>query len=273
MEQRTVHCRNHRLELGNKTLIMGILNLTPDSFSDGGKYFNLEQALKHAEQLVSEGADILDIGAESTRPGYTSVSPLEEWARLEPVLTELIRYCPIPISIDTQKATVAEKALKMGVQIINDIWGLQKDPQMAKVISDYKAGVILMHNRESTEYQNLVAEIIIFLNYSVQIALNHGIKKEQIIIDPGIGFGKTLEQNIEVIQKLSELKALGFPLLLGVSRKSIIGKTLYLPIEERLGPTIALETLGLLAGVDILRVHDVRENKNAAQMVDRIVRY
>ncbi|NLI91678.1 MAG: dihydropteroate synthase [Peptococcaceae bacterium] len=272
MLQRIFRCRDYKMELGKKTLIMGILNLTPDSFSDGGKFFNLDLALKHAELLVSEGADILDIGAESTRPGYVEISPEEEWARLEPVLKELIGNCPIPISVDTQKAVVVEKALKIGVHIINDIGGLQKDPLIAKVIGEYQAGVIIMHNRHNTEYQNLMADIITFLEESIQIALFNGIKEDQIIIDPGIGFGKTLEQNIEVMQKLPEFKVFKYPILLGVSRKSIIGKSLGLPVKERLEPTIALGALGIAAGVDILRVHDARENKNAARMADRIVR-
>lgn len=269
---KTIDCKGIELELGSKTLLMGILNITPDSFSDGGKYSEIEAALKQAERMIQEGADILDIGAESTRPGHAGISAEEEWARLEPILREIIPSCPIPISVDTQKAAVAEKALQMGVHIINDIWGLQKDTEMAKVIGDSQAAVVLMHNRENKEYENLVSEILVFLEKSIEIALKAGIKENQIILDPGIGFGKTPEQNMEVLSRLDEFRTLGFPLLLGVSRKSVIGKTLNLPVEQRLEPTIALGVIGVACGADILRVHDVLENKKAVLMADQIIR-
>lgn len=265
-------CRERVLELGRKTLIMGILNITPDSFSDGGKYFDPESALTQARRMIEEGADLLDIGAESTRPGHIPVTAEDEWARLEPVLQALIPWCPVPLSVDTQKAVVAEKALKLGAHLINDIWGLQKDPDMAGVISAYQAPVIIMHNKENTEYPDLIGQILSFLEESVMLALRHGLTEQQIILDPGIGFGKTPEQNMEVLRRLDEIGSLGFPLLLGVSRKSVIGKTLNLPIDQRLEATIALGTLGIAAGVDILRVHNVLENKKAALMTDQIVR-
>jgi len=265
-------CNGKLLELGPKTLLMGILNVTPDSFSDGGKYLTVEAALNQAEKLIREGADILDIGAESTRPGHQEVSAEEEWARLEPVLKELVPNCPVPISVDTQKAIVAEKALSLGVDIINDIWGLQKDPDMAQVVGQSGAAVVLMHNKNNQEYQNVIGEIMEFLEQSIELALKNGIKKNRIILDPGIGFGKSPEQNMEVISRLAEFKTLGYPLLLGVSRKSVIGRTLSLPIEQRLEPTLALGTLGVAAGVDILRVHDVLEHKKAITMADQIIR-
>lgn len=267
-----IDCRGKTLELGKRTLIMGILNVTPDSFSDGGKFYNSRAALDHAVQLIDEGADILDIGAESTRPGHQEISAAEEWMRLEPVLKELVKMSPIPISLDTQKAAVAEKALELGVHIINDIWGLQKDTGMAQVVGAYKSPVVIMHNKHHTHYRDLIGEILRFLARSIELAIKSGVQEEQIIIDPGIGFGKTTEQNIEVIRRLDELKSLGFPVLLGVSRKSVIGKTLNLPVEGRLEPTIALGILGLVAGIDILRVHDVLPHKKAVQMADIILR-
>jgi len=269
---KTICCRDIELEIGNKTLIMGILNITPDSFSDGGKFFTFKDALAQVDRLVRDGADIIDIGAESTRPGHIEITAEEEWARMETILMEAVKSCPLPLSIDTQKAAVAEKALALGAHIINDIWGLQKDKAMAGVIAAHKAAVVLMHNRPNSVYQNLMEEIIDFLQRSIERALAAGIGENQIIIDPGIGFGKTTEQNLEVIRRLDELQSLGFPILLGVSRKSVIGKTLNLPVEDRLEPTIALGTLGIAAGVDILRVHDVRQSKNAALMADWIVR-
>lgn len=269
---RTLSCRGTVLELGKKTVIMGILNITPDSFSDGGKFYHIEQALEHARRMIEEGADILDIGAESSRPGYDGISAEEEWRRLEPILKELTPHCKVPVSVDTQKAVIADKALSYGVHLINDIWGLQKDPEMARVIAGSKAATVIMHNKDGARYENLMGEIVQFLDASIETALSKGIAEDRIVLDPGIGFGKTPEQNMEVISRLEELKSLRFPILLGVSRKSVIGRTLNLPVEERLEPTIALGTLGIAAGVDILRVHDVYENKKAALMADQIVR-
>lgn len=269
---RNIDCRGKTLELGSQTLIMGILNVTPDSFSDGGMFLNPSYALTQAERMVDQGADLIDVGGESTRPGHLGIGAEEEWERLKPVILELLKSCSVPISVDTQKSEVAEKALEAGVHMINDIWGLQKDPMMAKVIAQYKAPVVLMHNKDNTEYNNLMGEVMEYLSHSIDIALDNGISQEHIIVDPGIGFGKTPDQNMEVLSRLEELKILGFPILLGVSRKSVIGRTLNLPVEQRLEPTIALGTLGVAAGVDILRVHDVLENKKATLMVDQIIR-
>lgn len=269
---KSVNLGKKKLQLGARTLIMGILNVTPDSFSDGGKYLDREKALIQADRMTAEGADIIDIGGESTRPGYAGISAQEEWARIEAVVRQLVSNCLLPLSVDTQKAEVAKKALEAGVQVINDIWGLQRDSQMAEVIAGYNASVIIMHNKDNTVYSDIMREILAYLSRSIEIALKHGIEEEKIIIDPGIGFGKTWEQNIEVLRKLQELRCLGYPILLGVSRKSVIGRTLNIPLDERLEPTIALGALGIAAGVDILRVHDVLENKKAALMVDQIVR-
>ena len=269
--QRTLDCRGKKLILGERTLVMGILNLTPDSFSDGGKFFNIEDSISQAERLVAEGADILDIGAESTRPGHQVVDAEEEWRRLEPVLKALVGI-QVPISIDTYKAEVAAKALQAGANLINDIWGLQRDVDLAKVVGEYSAPVIVMHNQAGTDYHHLMGDIFAFLRKSIELAENNGLAGDQIIIDPGIGFGKTIEQNLEVLSRLKEFRTLGKPVLLGTSRKSTIGKVLDLPVDERLEGTIATSVLGVAAGVDIIRVHDVQANRRAIQMSDAIIR-
>lgn len=269
---RSLNCRGLELRLGERTLIMGILNVTPDSFSDGGKYINIEHAIEQAEQMVKEGVDILDIGAESTRPGHEEVSSEEEWRRLEPVLKNLLERVSVPVSIDTYKARVAAKALEAGAHMINDVWGLQKDPDMAKVVGEYKAPVIVMHNQKGTNYHHLMGDLMNFLRQSIDLAEAQGLVGDQIIVDPGIGFGKTTEQNLEVMSRLAELKTLGHPILLGASRKSTIGKTLNLPVDERLEGTLATSVLGVASGVDIVRVHDVQANNRAVKMADAIVR-
>ncbi|AFM39197.1 Dihydropteroate synthase [Desulfosporosinus acidiphilus SJ4] len=271
-KSRAISCRGKELRLGERTLIMGILNVTPDSFSDGGKYIDLASAIAQAERIAAEGADILDIGAESTRPGHVEVSAEEEWQRIEPVLKVLTECVDLPISIDTYKASVAAKALENGAHIINDIWGLQKDPDMARVVGEYSAPVIVMHNQSGTTYHQLMGDIFTFLRRSIEQAEAFGLAGDQIIVDPGIGFGKTLEQNLEVMSRLAEFRILGHPVLLGTSRKSMIGKTLDLPVDERLAGTLATSILGVTAGVDIIRVHDVQENRRAVDMADAIVR-
>ncbi|KLU67206.1 dihydropteroate synthase [Desulfosporosinus acididurans] len=271
-KSRILNCRGKELRLGERTLIMGILNITPDSFSDGGRYNNLEDAIAQAERMAAEGADILDIGAESTRPGHLEVSEEDEWKRLEPILKTLAERVDLPLSIDTYKASVAAKALEAGAHIINDIWGLQKDPEMARVVGEYRAPVIVMHNQTETTYHHLMGDILTFLKQSIGLAEAYGLTGDQIIVDPGIGFGKTLEQNLEVMSRLAEFKALGHPVLLGTSRKSMIGKTLDLAVDERLEGTLATSILGVAAGVDIVRVHDVQENRRAVEMADAIVR-
>ncbi|QXM07178.1 dihydropteroate synthase [Crassaminicella indica] len=268
-----IKAKEYTLNLGSRTYIMGILNVTPDSFSDGGKFIDIEKAVHHAKEMIKEGADIIDIGGESTRPGHTEVSAEEEITRVLPVVKRLIKEINAPISVDTTKAAVAEKVLEMGAHMINDVWGLQKDPQMAKVVSKYQVPIVIMHNQIGTEYDGDIMENIkVFLKKSIDIALDAGIKKENIILDPGIGFGKTPEQNIHVMSRLHELNDLGYPILLGTSRKSMIGKILDLPANERVEGTIATSVIGIMHGMDILRVHDVKENIRAVKVADAIVR-
>jgi dihydropteroate synthase len=272
-EEKGLACQGRRLPLGQRTLIMGILNLTPDSFSDGARFNLPEAALARARQLVEEGADILDVGAESTRPGFEPVSAEEEWKRLEEVLPQLLEEIAIPISLDTYKASVARKALDLGIGMINDIWGLRGDPEMAGVIKEYGVPVVAMHNREKAEYQDLMAEVLQDLGKSLVIADRAGIDQSKIILDPGIGFGKTLEHNLEIMQRLSEIRSLGRPLLLGTSRKSLIGKVLDASVDQRLEGTTATVVLGIAGGVEIVRVHDVRGVLPAVRMADAIVRF
>ncbi|MEG0857522.1 MAG: dihydropteroate synthase [Terrisporobacter sp.] len=260
-------------EYGKKTYIMGILNVTPDSFSDGGDFTNVEIAIKHAKKMVEEGADIIDLGGESTRPGHKFVSEEEEIKRIIPVIKELKREINIPISIDTYKAKVAEEALKLGVNMVNDVWGLTYDEDMAHIIGKYDASVCIMHNQENTDYDKDIMESIMeFLQNSINKALEAGVKKENIILDPGIGFGKTFEQNIEVLRRLDELKTLGYPVLLGTSRKSVLGKIVDADPKDRVEATVATTVTGIRDGVDIVRVHDVAENLQAAMVADKLYR-
>ncbi len=261
------------LDYGKRTYIMGILNVTPDSFSDGGDFDSVEKALKHAKEMVEEGADMIDIGGESTRPGHTYVDSEEEIRRVVPVIKALKKEISLPMSIDTYKADVAEKALKLGVEMVNDVWGLRRDENMATVIAKYDAEVCIMHNQDGTEYDKDIMEAIKdFLNESIKMALDAGVKKEKIVLDPGIGFGKTFEQNLEVLRRLGELRDLGYPILLGTSRKSVIGNVLHLEPKDRVEGTVATTVLGVRDGVDIVRVHDVTENLRAAKMADAIYR-
>jgi len=272
-DKRTLPCREFDITIGERTLVMGILNVTPDSFSDGGSFNSVSHALNHAIAMVKEGADIIDVGGESTRPGSEEVSAKEEIKRVVPVIQELKRFINKPISIDTYKSSVADAALEAGANIINDVWGFQKDPEIAEVAAHYNVPAILMHNQETTEYsKDIIESMVDFFNVSIEIALKAGVKKEMIILDPGIGFGKTVEQNLEVMKRLDELQVLGYPILLGISRKSIIGKTLDLPTHDRLEGTLALNSIGIQMGAEIIRVHDVKENIKIAQMIDAVVR-
>ena len=265
--------RNFKLPLGQKTYIMGILNVTPDSFSDGGSYYTVESAVKRAKEMVEEGADIIDIGAESTRPGFTPVEASVELESLMPVLKALVNEIKVPISIDTTKPIVAEEALKAGAHIINDVWGLQGHPDMAKIAAKYNAGVIVMHNKNDKQYKDLMAEIREFLERSIEIALKAGIGENSIAVDPGIGFGKTFEHNVEVMRKLGYLKnSLNYPLLIGTSRKSFIGHILDLPVTEREEGTAATVAIGITAGADIVRVHNVKYMARVVKVADAIVR-
>lgn len=266
-------CREFTLSIGEKTLVMGILNVTPDSFSDGGQFNSSNTALNHAISMVKAGADIIDVGGESTRPGSDPVDAKEEIKRVVPVIQELKRFINKPISIDTYKASVARAALEVGANIVNDVWGLQKEPEIANVIKEYEVPVIIMHNQENTDYdKDIILSMIDFFEKSLDIAMKAGISKEKIILDPGIGFGKTVEQNLEVMKRLHELHVLGYPILLGISRKSIIGKTLDLPSHDRMEGTIALNAIGIQQGVEIIRVHDIKENLRTAQMIDAVIR-
>ncbi len=263
---------NFSLPLGNRTLVMGILNITPDSFSDGGKYIDLDLAVEHAKQMVADGADLIDVGGESTRPGAVAVSTEEELRRVIPVLERLSRELAVPMSIDTYKAEVASKAVASGASLVNDIWGLRGDPAMARTVAALDVPYIMMHNQADTNYQNLMGDIIAFFRTGMEMATAAGMRPEQIILDPGIGFGKTYEQNLAVMQKLSELTSLGQPLLLGTSRKSLIKHTLNLPAQERVEGTAATVALAIAAGADIIRVHDVKAMSRVARMTDAIVR-
>jgi len=265
-------CRGKKLRLGERTLVMGILNVTPDSFSDGGRFFDPLPALERARQMVEDGADIIDLGGESTRPGYAPVSAEEELNRIMPVLERLPAEIAAPVSVDTCKAEVARRALAAGVHIINDQWALRADPQMAEVAAGYGAPVIMMHNQNSTVYRDLIGDMVEYFRESMKKALAAGIPAEKIIIDPGIGFGKTVEQNLEALRRLRELRCLGRPILLGTSRKSVIGKTLDLPVDQRLEGTAATVAVGIAYGADIVRVHDVKEIARVARMADAVVR-
>jgi len=269
-----LECNGKNLELGKKTIVMGILNVTPDSFSDGGEYNTIESAEEQCGLMLSEGADIIDIGGESTRPGSKPVTEAEEIDRVIPVLKRLKNSYDVFISVDTSKAHVAKLALENGANMINDVWGLQKEPEIAKHIAEYNVPVVMMHNQENNKYEeDIIESMKIFFEKSLDIAYKAGIKKENIILDPGIGFGKDPEQNIEVMARLDEIKALGFPLLLGTSRKSMIGYILDLPSDERLEGTIATNVIGVMNGYDIIRVHDVKEHVRAMKVTDRIVRW
>jgi len=262
------------LPLGKRTLLMGILNITPDSFSDGGRFDQLEKALMQAHKMAEDGADIIDIGGESTRPGHKQVSAEEELKRVLPVIKALKNdhTFKLPLSIDTCKAAVAKAALQAGVEMLNDIWGLKADSALARVAAGFKVPICLMHNRHSTDYEDLIPDIIAEMEESIELALRAGIEDKQIIIDPGIGFGKDLQQNLDVMLHLRDFCSLGYPLLLGTSRKSMIGKTLDLPVEERLEGTAATVAYGISAGAEIIRVHDILEMRRVAVMIDAIVR-
>ena len=272
-EVQILKCRDRELELGKRTLIMGILNVTPDSFSDGGEHNGLEEAIKHAQKMIDEGADIIDIGGESTRPGHTQISDDEEIARVIPVIKKVVELGAI-VSVDTYKYRVAEAAFEAGAHILNDIWGLQYDNgEMAKVVKKYNVPVIAMHNQVEKEYEkDIIFSIKEFFKKTYEIAHKNGILKESVILDPGIGFGKGIDENLEVLSRLEELREEG-RILLGASRKRFIGTILNdLPPQERVEGTIATTVIGIEKGVDIVRVHDVLTNKRAAMVADRIVR-
>ncbi len=265
--------RGFNFNWGDRTFIMGILNVTPDSFSDGGDFELVDKAYSHASLMISCGADIIDIGGESTRPGSEIVDVQTEISRVVPAIKVIKDSFNIPVSLDTSKAFVAQMGLEAGADMINDVWGFQKDPELANVTSSFNVPAVLMHNQIGNIYSgDIVDNIKSFFDKSINIALKAGIKKEFIILDPGIGFGKTQEHNREVLARLGEFNDLGFPILLGTSRKSIVGTILNLPPKDRLEGTLATSTMGIISGADILRVHDVKENLMVARVTDKIIR-
>lgn len=263
---------NTKFDIGERTYIVGIVNFTPDSFYDGGKYNTIDKAIAYAEKLTSEGADIIEIGGESTRPGAIPVEEEEELSRVLPILKELKKHINVPISIDTRRASVAERAICLGASLINDIGCLKKDENMAALCSKYNVTCCIMHNRNNMNYDNFIIDVINDLKESIEIALNAGISHENIIIDPGIGFAKTVAQNVAVMKNLEEFSKLKYPVLLGTSRKSFIGNILDLPQEERLEGTLATTALAISKHCDFIRVHDVKANKRVCMITDEIVR-
>ena len=278
---------NKDFEIGKRTIIVGILNVTPDSFSDGGEFFSLEDAVKHAIQMEKEGADIIDVGGESTRPGSKAISLYEEMNRVIPVLKELVKKIKIPISVDTYKSEIAKKTLDLGVNMINDISALRGDKNLASVVADFNVPICLMHMKGEPRnmqvkpvYNDVVKEIRDFLKERSEYAISNGIKKEKIIVDPGIGFGKRtgkgIEDNCEILRRLSELKDLGFPIMVGASRKTFIGNICGgdkpLPVTDRLEGSLASACIAVVNGADIVRVHDVKKTRRCIDIVDCIIR-
>lgn len=259
---------NKEFKLDAEKYIMGILNFTPDSFSDGGKFNSIDSALKHTEKMISEGADIIDIGGESTRPGYTMISDDEEIERIVPVIEAVKKEFDIPVSLDTYKYKVAEAGIRAGADLINDIWGLKYDNgEMAKLIAEAKLPCCLMHNRKNTDYTSFFDDMIADMEETLKIAAKSGISRDLITIDPGVGFAKSFENNLECIDRLDEFgKRIGLPVLLGTSRKSVIGLALDLPKDERTEGTVATTVIGAMKGAAIFRVHDVKENYRALKM-------
>ncbi|KAA1192193.1 dihydropteroate synthase [Paenibacillus sp. B2(2019)] len=270
--KRTYRCGNTDLELGNRTLIMGILNVTPDSFSDGGLWDDPDKAVEHALQMAADGADIIDIGGESTRPGHKPVGLEEELARVLPVIESIHRAAPhIPLSIDTYKAEVARQAIAAGAHIINDIWGCKADPEMAAVAAAADCPIILMHNRQDRNYMNLSADMSADLKESIDLALAAGVKPANIILDPGIGFAKDFNENLQAMMLLDGLTEFGYPLLLATSRKKFIRTVLNLPADDIVEGTAATVAFGIAQGCQIVRVHDVSLIKRTVKMCDAML--
>ncbi|OYD06334.1 dihydropteroate synthase [Paludifilum halophilum] len=269
---RPIQAGPYTLPIHRRTLVMGILNVTPDSFSDGGKYDRIERAVVRGQKMVEEGADLIDVGGESTRPQATPVSLEDELERVLPVIEALAPVVDVPISVDTYKAEVARRAVQAGACLINDVWGLKKDPEMAAVAKEMDVPVVLMHNRKQAQYDHLIEDICSDLLESVTIARNAGIREEKIILDPGIGFAKSYEENLIVMHHLDRIVELGYPVLLGTSRKSIVGRTLDLPVDQRVEGTGATVTLGVAKGCRIVRVHDVKEMVRVTRMTDAMLK-
>jgi len=271
-------CRGRKLELGRRTAVMGVLNVTPDSFSDGGVFFDPSRAVERAVEMVEEGADIIDVGGESTRPGADPVPLEEELRRVLPVIEALVDKIEVPISVDTYKSQVAKRALEAGASIVNDISGLHYDPELAEVAAEYGAAVVLMHIKgtsktmqQNPQYQDLMGEITAYLDEGIRRAESAGVPPERIVVDPGIGFGKLLEHNLAIFRNLDELAALGKPILVGPSRKRFIGEVLGVDVGERLFGTLAAVAASVLNGAHIVRVHDVRPSRHVVDIVDAIL--
>ena len=262
---------NRVFDAEHRTYIMGILNVTPDSFSDGGKFNQMDAALYHAEEMIRDGADIVDVGGESTRPGHTVISDDEEISRVAPVIEAIKSRFDIPVSIDTYKGKVTEAALKAGADLVNDIWGFKHDRRVAELTAQYGVACCLMHNRTEPIYQDYLKDVVADLKECVRIAKEAGITDDKIILDPGVGFGKTYQMNLEIINHVDVLHSLGFPILLGTSRKSVIGQTLNLPTDQRVEGTLATTVLGVMKGCAFVRVHDIKENKRVIQMTEAIM--
>ena len=270
---------NNGWSCGEETGIMGIINVTPDSFSDGGKYANVEAAVMRAKQMVADGADIIDIGGESSRPGAEPITANEECRRVIPVVQALAEQFQIPISVDTYKAKVAREALSAGACVINDITALHGDPNMCQIVADAQAGVILMHMQgvpatmqKAPTYQNVVTEVHAWLTEVASQAVDRGIDSSRIMIDPGIGFGKTFDHNLEILRHLMQFRGIGYPMLVGVSRKKFIGRILDLPVHQREEGTAATVAWSIINGANVVRVHDVAKMKQVAQVIDTICR-
>ncbi len=262
---------NKNFDTHNQTYVMGILNVTPDSFSDGGKFDGLEKALAHADQMVKEGVDIIDVGGESTRPGHTQISDEEEIQRVVPVIKALKEKYDLPVSIDTYKSAVAKAAIEAGADLVNDIWGFKYDPKMASLVAKTGVACCLMHNREQADYQDFLEDFMEDMRESVKIAKEAGVADDKIILDPGVGFAKTYEMNLEIVNRMEIMGGLGYPVLLGTSRKSVIGLTLDLPVTEREEGTLVTTVFGVEKGAAFVRVHDVEKNKRAIKMTKAIL--
>lgn len=262
----------YNFDLENDPIIMGILNVTPDSFSDGGKWNNIDAALKHTEDMIRDGAKIIDVGGESTRPGYTLISDEEEISRVVPVIEKIKENFDVPVSLDTYKTNVARAGVEAGADMINDVWGLKwKDRDMADLVAKSKAAVCIMHNKDNISYSNYVEDVLAELKESIDIAHKAGVNDSQIVVDPGVGFGKDYEQNLLIIKYVDRLKELSYPVLLGTSRKSVIGLTLDVDKDNRMAGTVATTVMGYERGCSIFRVHDVKENYEALMMAKAIL--
>ncbi len=268
----TTRCGDREFRWGQRTYIMGIVNVTPDSFSGDGVGHDIEAAVAQGKRFAAEGADLLDIGGESTRPNAAAVSDDEELRRVIPVIERLTGEVSLPLSIDTYKSEVARRALSAGASMINDIWGLQRDPRLAELAAECGVPLILMSNQRGRDCQNIIPEVLSTLRASIKLALERGLAWENILVDPGVGFGKTLEQNLEIVRRLGELRCLERPILIGTSRKSMVGLVLDTPPHQRIEGTAATVAISIAGGADIVRVHDVAQMARVCQMSDAIIR-